>query len=220
MASLAIPLSTSARRLNQEARQAPTPTVEAAARLLGVVNEHPERSAFVARVLNALARLTDTAEPQSFTGTVSDYGALIRMLDRPEVLADLRLQDPLAPARLRGLRAREHLLSAHGGTCSGEELATILGVTRQAIDKRRRKGTLIGLSLGRRGYAYPVWQVDLDGLPAVLTELREYEPWTQAAFMLTSNSFLDGETPLAALQRGEVDEAVTAARFYGEQTAH
>ena len=70
-----------------------------------------------------------------------------------------------------------------------------------------------------RGYAYPVWQVGLEGLGAVLAELAEYDPWTQTLFMLSANPWLEGETPLVALRRGQRDAVLAAARLYGQQTA-
>jgi hypothetical protein len=87
------------------------------------------------------------------------------------------------------------------------------------VDKRRLAGKLIGIDLGKRGYAYPVWQIGLNGMDAVLAELDEVDPWTQALFMLSANNWLNGETPLAMLRRGEVEEVLNAARLYGEQTA-
>jgi hypothetical protein len=56
-------------------------------------------------------------------------------------------------------------------------------------------------------------------MDAVLAELDEVDPWTQALFMLSANNWLNGETPLAMLRRGEVEEVLNAARLYGEQTA-
>ena len=94
-----------------------------------------------------------------------------------------------------------------------------IGISRQAIDKRRLHGKVIGIDLGKRGYAYPVWQIGLDGLAEVLAALDELEPWTQALFMLSANSYLDGETPLVRLRRGDFDAVTAAARLYGEQTA-
>jgi hypothetical protein len=149
----------------------------------------------------------------------SDYAALMEVLEQPEFLGRLREVDPLAPARLRGFRMRGRLLDAEGGTRSATELAQMLRVTRQAVDKRRRKGTLIGLDLGRRGYAYPVWQAGLHGLGDVLGELQGYDPWTQVAFMLAPNAWLDGETPLTVLREREVERVLGAARNYGEQIA-
>jgi hypothetical protein len=198
----------SAKRLNDAARQAPLDAVEATAQALDALVKHRERSPFVTWMLRTLV-----------TNKISDIEELIEVLQRPEVLADLRRRDPLAPARLRGLRAKKQLLEAEGGVASGRELAQALGITRQAVDKRRLNNKLIGIDLGRRGYAYPVWQIDLEGFDAVLSELAEYDPWTQALFMLSANPWLEGETPLAVLRRGEFDAVLAAARLYGEQTA-
>lgn len=198
----------STRRLTEAAQYAPIDAVEAAARALGSVAKHHERSPFVAWVLKTLV-----------DNEIADLEELVEVLARPEVLADVRQRDPLARARLRGLRAKQQLLEAEGGSVSGRELAQALGMTRQAVDKRRLNNTLIGIDFGKRGYAYPVWQVGLRGLDAVLAELAEYDPWTQALFMLSANSWLDGETPLAVLRRGDLHDVVAAARLYGEQTA-
>lgn len=219
--STAIPLTT--KRLNAVARKAPPNTVDAAARLLEVATKHRERASFVAHVLNAVAGVTDVADERALANPLSessDYATLIQLLlNRPEILGALRQTDPLAPARLRGLLVRERLLAAEGGACSAGELARVLGITRQAVDKRRKNGTLIGLTLGKRGYAYPVWQISLQGLEAVLAELRGYDPWAQVAFMLNTNIWLDGETPLTALRRGDLDRVLEAARALGEQVS-
>src|SRR4029079_15271371 len=106
------------------------------------------------------------------------------------VLAELQPRDPLAPARLRGLRLQQEILAAEGGTCSAQSFADTLRMTRQAIDKRRKRGALVGLNLGRCGYAYPVWQIGLAGLEEVLAELRNLDPWTQVAYMLAPNRWL------------------------------
>jgi biotin operon repressor len=198
----------SARRLNEAAQHAPIDAVEAATQALGVLIAHRERSTFVTWVLRTLVE-----------NEIADLEELVEVLERPEVLADLRRRDPLAAARLRGVRAKKHLLEAEGGVVSGRELAQAIGITRQAVDKRRLNGKLIGIDLGKRGYAYPVWQIGLNGLEAVLAELAEVDPWTQALFLLSTNPWLNGETPLATLRRGELDEVLNAARLYGEQTA-
>ncbi len=206
-------------RLDRVAQQVPAATVDATTRLLQAVARHEEGAAFVNEILNVLAHVTASAANLQQNDAGSEYDAIVRFLEQPEVLDALRPQDPLLPARLRGLRMREQLLAAEGGSCTTKELAEALGVTRQAIDKRRRSGTLIGLSLGKRGYVYPTWQIDLDGLAEVLSELQEYDAWTQLAFMLTPNSWLEHESPLDVLRAGEIARAVAAAQLYGEQVA-
>jgi hypothetical protein len=224
MAAVARP--NTAERFNQLADVAPRNTVGAAARLLGAVAESHGKAAFAARALDALTDLAERLDEATLTdaaGAPSNLAALVQALDRPEVLAEIRRDDPLGPARVRGVRAQEWLLRQHGGTLTAGQMAEALGITRQAVDKRRKQGTLIGLDLGRRGYAYPAWQVGsmgtLPGLPAVLAELSDESDWGKAAFFLTSNVWLDGETPLALLQRGETALVVNAASALGDQVA-
>ncbi|CAN5605873.1 hypothetical protein BH23CHL2_BH23CHL2_26380 [soil metagenome] len=205
--------------LDRAARRVPTTTVNAATRLLQTVARHREGTEFVTDILNVLTKVAATSGSNPPDDAGSDYLALVEFLERPEVLSALRETDPLISARIRGLRMREQLLAAGGGVCSAREFADALGITRQAIDKRRRSGTLIGVSLGKRGYMYPVWQIGLDGLGDVLAELQEYDPWTQLAFVLSPNRWLDGQSPLDVLKSGEIARATEAAHLYGEQVA-
>lgn len=216
---------TTTRSLEEAAREAPSSVVQASTRALRAADS-PARGAFLARVLNAVARLAremDDASLGDAAGARSDYEVLLRALEEPAALAALRQDDPLAQARLRGLQSKLRLLETEGGVISAVEVASLLGITRQAVDKRRRAGRLIGLTLGRRGYAYPAWQFTergtLPGLERVLEALRGHDPWMQAAFMVNPNTRLDGETPLSALRRGQTDAVIRAAAAYGEQGA-
>jgi hypothetical protein len=205
--------------LDSAARRVPVSTVNATTRLLQTVARHGEGAPFVTHVLNVLTQVATSVEAGELDEAESDYATLVYFLEQPEVLATLRQQDPLISARLRGLRMREQLLSSEGGVCSTREMADALGVTRQAVDKRRKSATLIGVRLGKRGFMYPVWQIGLDGLDRVLAELQGYDPWTRLAFMLTPNSWLRERTPLDALRNGEIEQVVEAAQGYGEQVA-
>jgi hypothetical protein len=189
-------------------------------------SQQPIRAAFMARALNALARLAPEVSDEALgdaTGAASDYAVLLRALQSPAVLGSLQRQDPLAAARLRGLDARRELLRAEGGTVSVEQAALALGITRQAVDKRRRADKLIGLSTGRRGYAYPLWQFGpagvIPGLEDALAELSVRDPWARAAFFLSGDPHLDGSTPLEELRHGAVEAVCRAARAYGEHGA-
>lgn len=198
---------------------------EALARVL-LAGGHPLRTAFLARALNAVAALTTELgekELGNATGASSDYQVLLRALESPEAVLILQRPDPLAAARLRGLEARSRLLEAEGGTISVDDVARILGISRQAVDKRRRTGKLIGLDTGRRGYLYPSWQFGrdglLDGLEKVLDSLLVQDPWTRVAFFVSGSKYLGGESPLAELKRGHLEEVLRAAEAYGEQGA-
>jgi hypothetical protein len=211
--------------INQPAKQA-SANLEAAIERVRIASRGLGKEVFVARILHAVAHIATEMDERLLTavsGAPSDYAVLLQVLEEPEALA-LMAEDPLTPAKLRGLRQREELLRAEGGTISAEAAANLLRLTRQAVDKRRRVGRLIGLSTGRRGYAYPSWQFNseggtLQGLETILAELKDHDPWMQTTFMLSPNMALDGETPLAGIRRGELDRVRHAALLYGEHGA-
>lgn len=198
---------------------------EAMARTLRASQE-PIRQAFLARSFNALARLASQLRPDALSdavGEVSDYAVLLHALEQPSALAVLQEDDPHAEARLRDLELRKMILESDGGTISVDEVAQRLGVTRQAVDKRRRAGRLLALPIGFSRYAYPVWQFGpsgmLPGFEEVLAELSSVDPWTRAAFFLGENTYLDGERPLDEIRRGNVERVRRAAWAMGEQGA-
>ncbi len=205
---------------------APSSVRDAAQRLLRAA-EVPSKTAFVARALNALATLTDELDERTLAnaaGATSDYLALVKALQQPEVAAIFKEDDPLLPAKLRGLEARQQILEAEGGTMTVSEVAALLGITRQAIEKRRKVGKLIALSLGKRGYAYPRWQFTADGrllsgLEEVLCDLEEHTSMAQTIFMLGPTIRLDGQRPLDAIRQGRITDARRAAKSYLEHGA-
>jgi hypothetical protein len=205
--------------------QAPPSTAQAVERILRA-GKSTAQQALVTRALNAIAdavpRIGDHAAGD-VAGEASSYDVLLRLLEQPEVLATLRDQRPLAPALVRGLEGREELLQAGGGTITAEEVARLLHLTRQSVDNRRRGNRLIGLNLGRRGYAYPLWQFTesgtVPGLEDVLRDLKGFSPWMQTHFMATGDERLDGITPLRALRDGRVRDVRRAAQAFGEHGA-
>jgi hypothetical protein len=207
------------------ARKAPAGAVEAARRLLELSRE-PVVGAVLSRTMHALVDLAaglGRREAGEAAGERSDLAALLRLLESSAVAGRLEQVDPLADARLRWIRDRERLLCAEGQPLAAREVGDLLGVTRQAVAKARAAGRLVGLPTGRGTYLYPSWQFDRDGalhgLRAVREALDDADPWTLTAFMVAPNSRLDGDTPLAALRRGDVEAAVRAARAYGEHGA-
>jgi hypothetical protein len=186
----------------------------------------PKQAAFLAWVLRATARLSRELGPSALSraaGARSDYAALLSALQEPATVAVLAEDDPLAAARLRGLATREYILSAEGGAMKVGDVAALLGLTRQGVDRRRRAGKLLALSTGRHGYVYPAWQFTdegvLPGLEATLQALQVQSPSMRAAFFLSGNLRLGGTSPLAELRRGHREDAVLAAAAYGEHGA-
>ena len=207
------------------ARGAPPGAADAARRLLALSRE-PLVGAVLSRSMNALADLAARLDRRGAGEAASertDLAALLRLLECSASAGLLEPIDPLADARLRWIRDRDRLLSAEGRPLQASEVAALLGVTRQAVAKARAEGRLIGLPTGRHAYLYPSWQFDragvLSGLRAVREALGDDDPWTLTAFMVAPNSRLDGDTPLAALRRGDADAAARAARAYGEHGA-
>ena len=139
-------------------------------------------------------------------------------------LAPTQHDPELAAAYARGREAREALLSAEGGVVSSEELGKLLGVTRQAIDKRRRNGSLFAVR-ERGDWLYPHWQLAngevLDGLADVLDVLArsDLSAWDIMIFFLRTDTEREGESPLEALRAGRREAALRAARMYGEHGA-
>ena len=212
-------LSRTQSRLVDLAQSAPEPTVKAATRVLSAANQHRTLAPFLSHILNMLVDVADAVTNDPILPANPEHVALVRLLEHPEFIAGLRNSDPLAPARLRGLAAQRRLLALEGGSVSSQQMAALLGISRQAIDKRRKRGTLIGLDLGRRGYVYPVWQANLSGLPEVLARLGELSPWGQLGFFLATNAWLDDRSPLAALRAGDLDAVLRAADLYGDHIA-
>src|SRR5688572_15271520 len=131
-------------------------------KLLSVAATDGSRAAFITRSLSALVRVTERASRQTLLDALaasSDVEALLRVLDRAEVL-DQGLDADILAARTRGTLARHWLLTEEGGAGTAEQIGRLLGLTRQAIDNRRRAGRLLALESGKRGYLYPVWQVE------------------------------------------------------------
>lgn len=184
------------------------------------------RSKFLQYVITAAvavsrsAKITTDADLDEHQG---GFEAMVEVFARPEALLALAPNDPLAAARFKGVQVKHELLYLDGQPLTSEEVAQLLHITRQAVDKRRSKGQLLGVSLGRRGYFYPAWQFQqgqvLPGLERVLAALKDYDLWTQLMFMKTGDVRLDGATPLERLQAGDIDAVVWAAECYGTHPA-
>jgi hypothetical protein len=185
----------------------------------------PLMRAVLVRAVSAVTALTreqsDTALGDAVAAP-SDIQVLWRMLSAPEALDILRHDDPLIDARLRGIAARDDILRAEGGTVDVTTAATMVGISRQAMDRRRQRHAVLALPVGRRGYRYPVWQFTqsgmLPGLDAVLHALAQDGEWFAAGWVLAENNRL-GARPLDLLREGNTDAVVQAAWAYGEQGA-
>ena len=188
--------------------------------------ENTKNRVFFTRAINALTEMehvlpAELLEEASAAST--DYLVLLGALATPQVAAQMAAKDPLTAARLRGVEQQQRLLRESGGALSGEEVAKMLGISRQGVDKRRSQGHLIGLTQGRRGYAYPAWQFEggrtITNLETALDAVHDHDPWMQLAFFVNPNDGLNGKSPLESLRSGKLEPVLRAAANYGEQGA-
>ena len=212
------------RRTSLEAPVASTPEWLEQVRVT-IQAEPPIIRTLMIRAINAVLKFSDLSEASAIDATAAptDLTVLLRALASGEVLGDLRTVEPLAPAFIRGVEARRRLLDENGGTLTAQEVGDMLGITRQAVEKRRTARKLVALNTGRHGYRYPAWQFtssgSLRGLEEVLRVLAPHDEWMQVTFFVSRNPRLDEKTPIEMLQAGELRKVLNAAQVYGEHGA-
>lgn len=212
------------KKLIEQILEAPEPVKQDMAEALAEIKKKTSRGEFLQYVVGAALKVSKKAKiAQDITMQPKGFETMVKVFTLPEAFTKLAPKDPLAAARLKGAKIKLNLLYSDGQPLKSEEVASLLSMTRQAVDKKRKNGQLLGISLGRRGYLYPLWQFYegkvLPGLDKVLTALKEYDPWTQLMFFKTGDIRLDGATPLERLQAGDIEAVVWAAECYGKHGA-
>ena len=186
------------------------------------------------RALERIARALPRQRLVEAVGAESDAEALYRTLLEPAAVVagigagdDDDTADPLATARLRGARMKRELLKSEGGVLRAGQVAVLLGISTQAVNKRRKAGALLGLDVGGgTRFLYPAFQFTERGgvVPGLREVLRAFtaveDPWMRANFLLTGDPRLGGRRPIDALREGgEVEAVRAAAAVYGRQVA-
>jgi len=177
----------------------------------------------------AFARSLEVGHSVSFRVDVDpDGGATITPVDKPAAEREVfaleeagkpgpELQRALAAARARGrIRAAEVL--GREDMLSGDEFAKVLGTTRVTVNAKRQNGQVLGLDGAKRGFRFPIWQLDRDGKPyAELSVLHERlgGPWAVYRFLVQPHGELDGLTGREALERGKTKPVLAAAESIG-----
>ncbi|MGA3334478.1 MAG: hypothetical protein ABSC62_09990 [Terracidiphilus sp.] len=185
--------------------------------------KHP---AFYTRVLRAVKSFEDDLTNSMIdeaTSAPTDHLVMLEAVSSASWMCELAVQDPLIDAKIRGIGLRQQMLKTSGGVLTSEQVAELLNISRQAVDKRRASNQLLALTQGKRGYSYPCFQFDegrtLKGLEKVLGQLSELDPWMQLNFFTIPSERLGNRTPIDALREGSADDVVSAACGYGEQGA-
>jgi hypothetical protein len=156
-------------------------------------------------------------DPEGETVVTPFEGAVAAAQPILEETTDPELPAALAAARERGrLRAAEVL--GADDMLSADAFAKILGTTRVTVNTKRRSGQVLGLDGAKRGFRFPVWQLDAEGKPyAELAMLHERlgGPWAVYRFLVQPHGELDGLTGREALERGRVKATLEAAESIG-----
>src|SRR5262249_23100309 len=134
---------------------------------------------------------------------------------------DLYLVDPFIEAMARGAAVKQELLKIAGGGLTSGQVGSALGITRQAVDKRRSRRALLAVPTGSGEYLYPACQFTSEGVVPGLEELLSafqiQNPWTQLSALVAPAPALGGKTVLEALKAGDARKAVGIVASLGEQ---
>ena len=157
----------------------------------------------------------------STTGWVDDAAAAFEAA-LTDLIGEHRPQlDAVEAGRRAALRAVAGAMwtDAVGPFYSTEGVMSLLGgISKQAVNDRVRRHRLLALRTGAGRLVYPTAQFHDDrvigGLGDVLDVLvpDDTEAWMVASWLTTPDPDLSGRTPIEALQAGDRDDVLQAAR--------
>src|SRR5687768_988849 len=123
----------------------------------------------------------------------------------------------------RGATVKRELLKSACGALTSSQVANALGITRQAVDKRRSRRALLAVPSGSGDYLYPACQFRssgvVPGLDEILKAFQLENSWTQLSALLAPSPSLEGRSVLEALEAGEIQKARSVVASLGEQAA-
>jgi hypothetical protein len=182
---------------------------------------------FLKRSVKMLERLSYAASLDALKAALAsptDMGGVASLLsDLAPLGVDLSAVDPFVEAMARGSAVKRELLTGAGGALTSSQAASVLGITRQGVDKRRSRRALLAVPSGSGEYLYPACQFTTDGVICgfedVLRAFQIQSPWTQLSALMAPAPALGGKTILEALKSGHVEKAIDLAASFGEQAA-
>lgn len=133
--------------------------------------------------------------------------------------------DARSRALLKGIQIAQEDLRDAGGTYDLHEVRTMMrGVSRQAVNKRVKEGSLIAVPGQGNHRCYPTVQFMQDGtivpgLKAVREALQTTNPWMVLNFLIHPDDRLSAQKPIDLLKAGKVSSVIEAAKRHGEQRA-
>lgn len=180
------------------------------------------RGALRLRLRRAVDGLVDRMPPVAMLEAVAaptDFETLIIMVQEGAVLPPPVAEPPLAGAMALAVVHKQGLLARIGPMLPVSEVQNLLGISRQAVDKRRERGSLLGVRLGHSWF-YPELQFDMANdarvYPALSKVLKIHEgdsPWVVFDALLANDPVFGGRTMLDVVRAGQDD----LIEFYGRQ---
>jgi hypothetical protein len=183
--------------------------------------------AFLKRSVKMLERISSSASSEALKSALSsptDVGGVATLLsDLAPLDVEFPAVDPFVEAMALGVAIKQELLISGGGGLTSSQVSTALGITRQAVDKRRIRNALLAVPNGSGEYLYPACQFTstgvIPGLEEVLRAFQIRSPWTQLSALLAPAPAMGGRTILEALKSGAIERAIAIAASFGEQAA-
>ncbi|MGP3699630.1 hypothetical protein [Rhodobacter sp. NSM] len=185
------------------------PSFEVADLASGVPLDQAAHKALLLRYMREVHRLVRAMPADLLVSTLaapSDFGALVRALSDPRTAEASREVDPMAGAVGRSIEHQRRLTSMAGEMLTSSQVEDLLGIRRQAIDKRRSASRILAL---RRAsdWLYPAFQFArgavLPGIEAVLQAHGDTDPWVILDMLLAPDDALGGRTLLQCIEEGD-----------------
>jgi hypothetical protein len=148
---------------------------------------------------------------------MGDLRALLDLRIANLVDAGLPLPDPNAlvaamAAGIPDVPAEHPFAAALGPSYSSASVMRLLRIpSKQALDDRRRRWTVLAAKTDEGRWVYPAFQFDAEharvhpGLAPVLRGLRGAPRWGAALWLVTGHPELDGQPPRQAAELGTAD---------------
>jgi hypothetical protein len=186
----------------------------------GTPNEAAEIRAL--RVIRrALGQISDTDVLDALSES-EDRNFVLRLLGTPGALRQPEYQEPLTSSMLEGIRAREDMLDAEV-MLTGDQVAELLGVSRQTVHNRRLGNKLLAFERGKRGFVYPAWQFrdgkTVSGLEQALERFAGEGPLTRYRVLRQPDARCGGRSVVDLLHAGEIEKALDLVEIAFEQGA-
>jgi hypothetical protein len=190
------------------------------------------RQAAVVAVDTTLANFHEAlTRGEAARGRLTEKGRIIleRLLrrefpkaERPAIEKAAFEPDARSRALLLGVKIARQDLRAAGGAYDLAEVESLLGVSRQAINKRVRQGSLLAVPGPGNRLRYPTVQFKPDGsIVEGLREVKEVLPsrnvWVTLNFLVSRDPRLNNRRPIDLLKKGDVESVIESARRIDEQ---